>query len=361
MKGNPIHPITLRVATDLAWIPADAAFTDPLVRQENTYLRQAVQQRDSNIPRFIHPAGATEAVDKLKTMQTGQGAAVSDEIYQQFGKEIIAPIPHLESAQSDTQGHTIIRRAMDETLGTGANQAGAINQGRRSATETAIVQQNVSVRLKSERTIFLSRLIAGVRKMDSLLMRYGSQSYVTIEGQASASLLVMFDRQMISGRYAYTASADSMVAVDADAQRDNLLKFTNFFAKSPFLNQEEDLREGCLAFGYDPAQMIKQPPPPQPPPEEKPRISFSFSGADLAIPEVRAILNQNGVPIQPVVSPEALMAHQKELMKQLPHGGLADKADTLSEHHQALTGKQDGRPPLAPATQVPALPGSGLH
>jgi len=48
-----------------------------------------------------------------------------------------------------------------------------------------------SVRLKSERTIFLSRLIAGVRKMDSLLMRYGSQSYVTIEGQASASLLVM--------------------------------------------------------------------------------------------------------------------------------------------------------------------------
>jgi len=62
--------------------------------------------------------------------------------------------------------------------------------------------------------------------------------------------------------------------------------------------------------------MIKQPPPPQPPPEEKPRISFSFSGADLAIPEVRAILNQNGVPIQPVVSPEALMAHQKELMKQ---------------------------------------------
>jgi len=123
---------------------------------------------------------------------------------------------------------------MDETLGTGANQAGAINQGRRSATETAIVQQNVSVRLKSERTIFLSRLIAGVRKMDSLLMRYGSQSYVTIEGQASASLLVMFDRQMISGRYAYTASADSMVAVDADAQRDNLLKFTNFFANRRF-------------------------------------------------------------------------------------------------------------------------------
>jgi len=61
MKGNPIHPITLRVATDLAWIPADAAFTDPLVRQENTYPTSRAATR-FQYPRFIHPAGATEAV-----------------------------------------------------------------------------------------------------------------------------------------------------------------------------------------------------------------------------------------------------------------------------------------------------------
>lgn len=359
MIGNPIHPITLRVATDLAWIPADAAFTDPLVRHKNTRLRQMVKQQDSNIPRFLHPASATEAVDKLKQMDTGQGAAVSDELYAQFGEKIIAPIPHLESAQSDAAADNAIDRAMDETLGTGANQAGAINKGQRSATETAIVQQNVSVRLKGERTTFLMRLVAGVRKMDSLAMRYSSRTYVQLEGQAAAAQLVLVDRNMISGRYAYKASADTMVAVDADAQRDNWLKWTNFMAKSPLLDQEQNGRTGALLFGYDPDRTIREPPPPPQPPPEKPRIAFSFSGADLAIPEVRAILQQNGVPMPPAPSPEALMAHQKELMKQMPHGGLADKADTLSEHHQALTGNQDGRPPIGPAQPTPAMPGAG--
>lgn len=362
MIGNPIHPITLRVATDLAWIPSDAAFTDPLVRQENTYLKQGIQQRDSNRVRFLHPVSATEAIDKLRNMDTGQGAAVSDELYHQFGEKIIAPIPHLESAQSDTAGHTMIRRAMDETLGTGANQAGAINQGQRSATETAIVQQNVSVRLKGERTVLLQNIVKGVRKFDSLVMRYGSPSYVRLEGQAAAAQLVMFDRQMISGRYAYDAHPDTMVTVDEDGRRDAWQRWTNFMAKSPVLDQMENARVGALAFGYDPSRIIHQPPPPAPPPPEKPRIAFSFSGADLAIPEVRAILNQNGVPIGPAPSPEALMAHQKELMKQMPHGGLADKADTLSEHHQALTGNQDGRPPIGPAQPATAMPGpGGLH
>lgn len=363
MIGNPIHPITLRVATDLAWIPSDAAFTDPLVRQENTYLRQAVKQRDANIPRFVHPTSATEAVDKLRNMDAGQGAAVSDEVFQQFGKEIIAPIPHLESAQSDTAGHTLIRRAMDETLGTGANQAGAINQGRRSATETAIVQQNVSVRLKGERTTLLQAIVKGVRKFDSLVMRYGSPSYVRLEGQAAAAQLVMFDRQMISGRYAYDAHPDTMVTVDEDGRRKNWLEWTNFMAKSPFLNQEENGRIGALAFGYDPSRAITKPPPPPEPPPEKARVSIALVAGDLAMPEVQKLLAIEGINLQIVTpSPELMAAHQKELMKQMPHGGLADKADTLSEHHQAQTGNQDGRPPIGPAQPVAALPGAGgLH
>lgn len=362
MIGNPIHPITLRVASDLAWIPADAAFTDPLVRQENTYLQQAVKQRDANIPRFVHPASATEAIDKLKNMDAGQGAAISDDLFNQFGKEIIAPIPHLESAQSDTEGHAMIRRAMDETLGTGSNQAGAINTGRRSATETAIVQQNVSVRLKGERTILLQRIVAGVRKFDALVMRYGSRSYVRLEGQNAASTLVMFDRQMISGRYAYDAHPDTMVTVDEDSRRDNWLKWTEFMAKSPFLNQEENARIGALDFGYDPSRIIKTPVPPPAPPPEKPRISFSFSGADLAIPEVRQILGDTGVLPPSPVSPEAARAHMQEQIKALPHGGIADRADTLSKHHQALTGNMDGRPPTGNAAPpMPAAPGAGLH
>lgn len=359
--GNPIHPITLRVATDMAWIPSDAAFTDPIVRNENTWLSQTIKMRDSNISRFFHSDAITEAVDKLNRMDVGQGVSIPAEQMMLGIDRLIAPIPHLENSQSDVQGQALLRRYREETLGTGANQAGNVNQGQRSATETAIVQQNVSVRLKGERNILLKRILAGVRKFDALVMRYGSPGYVRIVGQEGAQLLQMFDRQMISGRYAYDAHPDTMTTINAEDLQKKWEHFTNFTAKSPYMNQKALLMEGAESFGYDASKMVQTPPPPPEPPPEKPRISFAFNGSDLAIPEVRQILGLNGVQLPPQASPEAMAAHQAEQAKALPHGGAADRADLVSEHASEKTGAQDGRPPVAPAKPMTQSPGAGLH
>lgn len=360
MIGNPIHPITLRVATDMAWIPADAAFTDPLVKQENTYLQQAIKARDANIPRFLHGSSLTTAVDKVQRMDVGQGAEVDDAAMLQMDR-LIQPLPHLENAASDVQGHAIIRRAMDETLGIGSNQAGAPTNTVRSATESAIVQQNVSVRLKGEQTDLKLDILAGVRKVDALVMRYGTPGYVRIVGQGGANLLAMFNRQLITGKYAYDATLDSMLTVDTESKRQNWLRYTNFVAKSPAIDQVELMRIGTQEFGYDAGALVKQPEPPPEPPPDKPKITFSFNGSDLAIPEVRAILGGAGIQLPPLVSPEAMAAHQAQQAKAQPHGGSADRVETLSKHHGEQTGKQDGTPPIAPAQPPPANPNMGLH
>ncbi len=362
MLGNPIHPITLRVATDMAWIPADAAFTDPLVRQENTYLQQAVKARDANIPRFLHGSSLTTAIDKVQRMDVGQGAEVDDAAMLQM-ERLIQPLPHLENAASDVQGHAIIRRAMDETLGTGSNQAGTTTATTRSATETAIVQQNVSVRLKGERTILLQHIVRGVRKFDALVMRYGTPDYVRIVGPAGANLLAMFNRQMITGKYAYEASLDSMLTIDTDSRRQNWLRYTNFVAKSPFIDQEELMRIGTTEFGYDAGALVKKPPPPPEPPPEHARITVSLKAEDLAMPEARALLEQSGYKLGPV-SEEAITLHlsaRAKAAESTPLAGPADRAETLSKHHGEQTGRQDGRPPVAPATPPPATPIAGLH
>ncbi len=359
--GNPIHPFSLRVATDVAWIPSDSAFTDPLVRQENTWLGITVKQRDANLPRFFHSDLITEAVDKLKQMDVGQGVAISEEAAGQGINRLIMEIPHLESAESDIQGHAIIRRAMEETLGT-QNQATIPNTGRISATESAMVARNISVRLKGEQNKLLKTILTGTRKFDALVMRYLSPQYVRIAGRSGASLLVLLDRQMISGRYAYDAHPDTMVTIDADALQEKWLKFTNFMAKSAYLNQEENARNGALAFGYDPSKLIVTPPPPSPP-VEHPRTSIALVAADLAIPEVQTLLKMEGLDLttQPP-SPQLLAAHAVATApKNLPHGGVADRAPLLSEHISQHTGSQDGRPPVAPAPPTDAIPHGGLH
>jgi hypothetical protein len=63
MIGNPIHPICLRELTDTAWVPSDAAFTNPLVKQLNTWRSQDIKLRDANLNRFFYAESLKDAVD----------------------------------------------------------------------------------------------------------------------------------------------------------------------------------------------------------------------------------------------------------------------------------------------------------
>lgn len=364
MIGNPIHPLTLRVIADLAWIPSDAAFTDPLVRQENTWMSQEIKRRDASIPRFIHAAKITAAIDKLKDVDVGQGASVADEDMAGGIEKLIAQLPQLEQSHSDAAGHALIRRAEDETLGLGSNQAGALASTVRSATEVATVQANVSVRLKAERNRLMDWILRGVRKFDALVMRYADQDgqYVEILGADGAKQLAMWNQHVISGRFAYDAHPDSQVSIDEDSRRKRFLDFVNFMAKSPFMNQGEIARLAALEFGYDPSRLVKDPQPPGPPP---PNVSVKVDINDLAGPVGGAalkILQQAGYQLTTqdlqLAQGNAMIIENAQALQQMKptqHGGAADRAETLSQHHGDLTGAMPGQTPAGapPATATP--------
>lgn len=374
MLGNPIHPIVLRVLPDHAWPPADAAFTDPLVRIENTWLSQDVKARDANIPRFLHANSITEAVLKLSEVDVGQGAGIDDEKMMLGMDKLIMPVPHLEHAQSDVVGRAEIRRAREETLGLGSNQAGSVTSKVHSATENAIVQQNVSTRLKAERQQLMKQVLAIVRKFDSLIQRYATdQSYVEIVGQEGQRRLAMWDQQLIAGRYAYAATPDSQLSNDPDKRRKDVLDYVNFLAKSPYTNQAEMHRVVDLEFGFDPQRMMKTP---DPPPEPPPSFSYSFKGEDAQSPICVALMMHPGEKLTPeliaeaqqlilsaaqamVSQPvpgqaEALMAQQdKKNAANQPHGGTADKSEPLSKKESDMTGQLPGPKPGGALPQAP--------
>jgi hypothetical protein len=362
MIGNPIHPFTLRVLTDSDAPPPDSAFTDPLVRLKNTWIQQDVKLRDANLPRYLHPDSLTEALEKLKQADVGQGAGIPDDLLRSLGKDlIVVPLPHLERAQTDVQGEQRNDRNIEQTLGLGANQGGGVTDTVRSATEVATVQANVSVRLKGEQNSLMKRWLCGVRKFDALVQRYMTDpGYIEIVGQDGQKRLVPFTQAHLSGRYAYAAKPDTQLSMDPKARVKNATDFTNFMAKSPMLDQLELARLITNEFGYDTARLVK---PPQPPPTEKPNISFK--GEDTLNPIALALmLKQDGKPLsaqeiqaaqqlilataqaiamQP--APMQLEAAAAEAAKNQPHGGAADKADVISKHQSDMSGEMDGRAP----------------
>lgn len=356
MIGYPIHPLTIRDLADSGWVPSDAAFTDPLVQQENTWASQDLQRRDANIPRFLHAESITEALEKLRQAASGQGAGIPDELLRQGIETLIVPLPHLEQSPSDVEGRASLRRAIDETLGVGSNQGGSLTDKVHSATEVATAQSNVSVRLQKERNRVLEWYVTGVRKFDALVMRYVDlRNLPPIIGQANATLVLAW--KAVDGRNAYDVRPDSQLSIDAAEDRKSFLDYQNFNAKNPYIDQMELSRIGAMKHGYDASKLVKMPQPPPDPKPEPPKISMALKAADIAIPEIRALLIHLGVPIDPMPSPEAIAAHLADQKPANPqHGGAADKVDVLSKHHGELTGGMPGAVPEgAPQAQTPGM------
>lgn len=354
--GNPLHPLVLRVASDTAYVPPDAAFTDPLVRIKNTDMNRDIKRKDANIPRFVHPVSASQAIDRLKNMDTGQGVAVPDDVYMRF-PTIIKEIPHLTEAQSDVAADQEIDRAIQETLGIGANQAGAYNRTVHSATEVATVQANVSARQKKEQSDLLRWFLRGVQKFDALLQQFLTQpGYVDLVGQDGARVLTAYTNAHLRGSYAYDAHPDSQLTMDVATLRKEFTDFVNFMAKSGWIDLGFVARRGALLFGFNPSRTVRAPQPPPPPPPPHPNVSLALKAADLAIPEVHIVLQQLGIQLPNAPSPELTIALAQERAKQQPHGGAANKADLVEKHQAAITGQQPGAPPIASVPQQPQIP-----
>lgn len=361
MIGSPIHPLTIRDLADQAWVPSDAAFADPLVRQLNTWRSQEIALRDANVPRFLYDESIREAIETLRDADVGGGVGVPADKLVRGAEGLIAPLPHLERAQSDLQGEALVKRDLDESLAIDATASGTLSQKVHSATEIATADARTSERMQGERARVLDWYLRGVRKFDALIQRYADQQdYVQIVGQAGATTLQAWDKTVIAGRFAFDAKPDSQLSPDAAAARKNWLDWTNFTAQSPFANQQENLKTGALAFGYDPSRVLQTPAPSGPP---APSVSITIRGEDFAGPQSAIMLEiaqQAGYQISPqaiaAVAAGQARVEAAEAMAQTPetrHGGTAPRAEVLSSHHGELTGQMAGAGPRIASPMTP--------
>ncbi len=328
MVGYPIHVLTIRDCTDTAYIRSDCSMTRDLVDQLSKFLTTQVQQRDTSIPLRMADEGiiTPQIMAKITSGEYGSIIPVP------AGSLVPPPIIEIARAQYPRENFSAqdrIERQLAKTLALDSNQQGVQSDTERTATELTLVQNNATVRLKAERNRCVSYFIAGVRKFDSLIQQFATDTdVVQVTGPNGDQVWKTWDNTTIAGRFAYAVKPDSGLDIDEATARKQALDTYNFLGKDPLVNRAYLISELAPALHLDPNQLKAPPPPPPAPP--KPSISFAFNGADLLNPMAVAVMIEGGVLVT---------------------------ADMIQQAHALIqTGTGVPPPPLAPAPGLPGMP-----
>lgn len=339
--GFPIRILTIRDLADSAFPQSDAAFTNSEIKQLSTWRRQSIRIRDAAIGKYFYDMGAFDEVE-AKTLKDGEVGAyigVMAGKLAQGADKIFAVTSQIHATQDDYRGAELIQRDIYETLGIPPSQAGMETDTIRSATETAAVKSGAQARSEKELGRVVDFYLDAARMIDQLLMRYAdSDEYVHIAGQDGAQKMMVWNKSLISGKYLYDIAPDSQMRVDTAQDFKMTLELYNQTAKDPMSNRSYLLRRLYRMRGLDPSKSVLTPEQMPKPEPEKPKISFAFSGEDLANPLVVALLLANKM-----ITPEQV-ASNKPVILQPEHGGHNTPGETISQHSAANSGQRPNEP-----------------
>lgn len=363
MLGYPIHVLMLRDVPDDNHVPSDSAMTRPLTDELNQYRAQVLKSRDASIPYAFYDEDILppEKIERITSGKYGPMIPVEGGRLA-AGNPPVIPGNKPQLSQETYMGQDVIERDIDRTLALGPNQAGSPNQTRRTATEISTMQASVDTRLAGEQQMVVAFFCAGVRKLDALIQRFSDRPQTTqILGDDGTKTWMTWNKEQISGRFAYSIRPDSQVHVDAAADRQQDLAFYNLTARDPFINRMELARRLALKWGFNPDKLVAPPPPSGPPP---PNVQVRLQASDLdprlpQFPIALEILTQSGYQISPDALQNAVMlAGKATAMGSLPdditppkdslvppdttHPGAAEKTQAIDKHEADRSGQLPG-------------------
>lgn len=338
--GNPIHVGTLRDYSDSAYIPSDLTVGEQLSTEVSKFRTQQIRRRRANLP-FVLLDTTNLDQNTIAKMEKNEGPIpLPPGALAQGASAVVQSVSPGSEPRDNYTAQDYAERDWERALGAGANQAGAFNRGRRTATEARIVATNADARQEVEKDRLREYFMAGVRKFDAIIQQFMTpaelQKILGIEASQ-----VWEQWRALPGKYAYRVQPDSGVFVDAQQYRAQKLDEYNLLRRDPALNPQELLNGVLRALGYDPSKML------QPPPERTPepaRVTLTLNGEDLSSPHAAIaieVLQQAGYKI----TPPGEMPMDMSQMPVEPHGGGALQAERVNQHAAQTTGGVQGVTP----------------
>lgn len=304
--GSPIQILTIRDLADSSFPPADSAFTNSIIKQLSTWRRQSVRIRDAAIGKYFYDSGAFEdsEIDLLKNGEVGSFIGVKDGLLANGAETIFVATAQIHATADDVRGQEILKQDMDETLGISSWGAGVPQDTVRTATEVASVQTAIAGRNDKELSRSVDYYLDIARMIDQLLMRYADQNeYIAITGTDGAQRMMLWNKDIVSGRYLYDIAPDSQMRVDTARDFEQTLNLYNLAAPDPLFNRAYVLRRLARMRNLDPSKVV-------------------------------------------------LMGDQQ--MMQPPHGGTSQGGDAVNKHEASNSGGKPNAPGAVNKRQAPA-------
>lgn len=329
MKGNPIHPVSIRDVTDTAYPFSDTRMNRSVSDAMSEGLTVMMRQRKRNIPvRGVNVARVGKATVKRLEQGDWQAiipfrGAIQDTDFKELAQASFPP--------ENFSFQNVLERVSAKTWGFETDSQLGIGGGGETATAASLADQNKDIRISTDRDRFLGWYVRAVYKFAALMQRFGrAERFYVIEGPDGAKKLEAWTHESIAGQYLFEIKPDSSQRINAAETREIELKFNNLTGNNPHFNQVRNARDLATAFNKDPAQLVQQPPPPSPP---EPSISFSIKGEDLnpaspQYPNVLAILQGKGVNALAAPAADPITA--------------VEPVAPVDKHQSDLTGKNDG-------------------
>lgn len=306
MHGYPVHVFTLRYVSDQAIPPSDCSVSRDQVDELSRGRTQMIDQRDRAVPITL--------IDLERLPKDSQNKILKGEVQELIPVSGMdgsnPPAVSLQRGQWPRENfafNDIIGRDIAEAWSLGANQQGVDTDTKRTATELSIMQTGTETRMDKERARFLRQFANGCQKLLSLIQLFADdQDYARVTDAQGQMILQAWDKTMIAGDYGITLAPDSSQRIDAAVEKKRALDLFSTFGNDPLVNQVELRKQVFRKLGYDPATLVMQP---QPKPPERPQVSVSVKGEDLApqMPQyvnVAALLSVLGIGMAPPVPME---------------------------------------------------------
>lgn len=297
MKGYPIHVFTLRYVSDQAIPPSDCSASREQIDELSKGRTQMVDQRDRAIPITL--------IDLLRLPKETQDKILKGEVQELIpvnGMDVSNPpafgLARAQWPRENFEFNNVINRDIGETWSLGQNQLGMDTDTKRTATELSLMQGGTDTRMDKERARFLRQFAIGCQKLLALIQMFATeQDFARVSDEQGQSILKAWDATAIAGDYTITLAPDSSQRVDAAAEKKRAIDIFTMFGNDPLTNQVELRKMTWLKLGMDANRLVL---PPQPKPPEKPQVSVSLKGEDLApmmpqYPNVAALLAAGGV------------------------------------------------------------------
>lgn len=348
MIGFPIRVLTIRDLADSFAPPSDAAFENSLAKQKNLSRRQGIRYRDAAIGKILYDGAAfdDQDVEKIKNGEVGDWIEVEEGKLALGVDKIMGNTLQVHASPDDYRLEASIDQDIRETLGLGAGSGTSLSPTIHTATENKFVQDNANTRNSKEQSRVVDHYLDGVRMIDSLIMRYSTaQDYQSIVGQDGARKLLMWNNQLVQGRYEYDIAPDSQLHADSAHDFQLSMQAYNLFAKDPLVNRQYIIRRMARQRGWDPIKVCPPPPPPAPPQPPKPNVSVAIKAEDILIASATLALNPNDIGAQTIMAlVEQAKVPPPPPPGEPPHGGAAPTAEAISDHQLSNSGGMENSP-----------------